>query len=308
MAAVDPDALAERIGYRFRNESLGELALRHRSWVAEQPARPGDEPQSNERLELLGDAVLDVVVSEHIYAAYPDMSVGELAKVRASVVSAGSLAEAARQLRLGDALLMGRGEAAAGGRTKRSILADATEAMIGAVYLDGGWEPARRLVMSLLGGRIEATAAEPGRDDFKTVLQERAAHLAGTAPSYESSHSGPDHERVYRAIVRIDGQEWGTGEGTTKKQAEQAAACAALGRFDVAPSPDAPSPDAPSPDAPSPDAPSPDAPSPDAPSPDAPSPDAPSPDAPSPDAPVEDANILGAPAPGGDGNDVRRNS
>lgn len=263
MAAVDPDALAERIGYRFRNESLAELALRHRSWVAEQPAVAGDEPQSNERLELLGDAVVDVVVSEHVYAAYPDMSVGELAKVRASVVSAGSLAEAARELRLGDALLMGRGEAAAGGRTKRSILADAIEAMIGAVYLDGGWEPARRLVLSLLGGRIETTAADPGQDDFKTVLQERAAHLSGSAPSYRLSHTGPDHERIYRAIVLIDGRELGTGEGSTKKQAEQAAACAALGRFG---------------------------------------------DAPSPDARVESANMLDAPAPRGDGHEVRRNS
>jgi ribonuclease-3 len=236
VAAVDPDALAARIGYRFCNDSLGELALRHRSWVAEQPAAAGRRPQSNERLELLGDAVLDLVVSEHVYGAYPAMSVGELAKVRASVVSADALAEAARRLRLGDALLMGRGEEAAGGRDKRSILADAAEAIIGAVYLDGGWEPARRLVLSLVADRIEATAADPGHDDFKTVLQERAAMVAGSAPSYDLSHTGPDHERLYRAVVSIDGREWGAGEGTTKKQAEQAAARAALRRFGDGPS------------------------------------------------------------------------
>lgn len=231
MSAVDPDALAERIGYRFRNESLGELALRHRSWVAEQHAGPGGAPESNERLELLGDAVLDMVVSEYVYGAYPEMSVGEMAKVRAAVVSADALAEAARRLGLGDTLLMGRGEAAAGGRDKRSILADAAEAIIGAVYLDGGWEAARRLVLSLLAERIATTAADPGRDDAKTVLQERAARVAGAAPAYRVSHTGPDHERIYRAVVSIGDRDCGAGEGTTKKQAEQAAARAALGEF-----------------------------------------------------------------------------
>ncbi len=240
MVAVDIAALAARIGHRFRDEALAELALRHRSWVAEQQAPPGEAPASNERLELLGDAVLDVVVSEHVYTAYPHMSVGELAKVRASVVSADSLAEAARRLRLGEALLLGRGEEAAGGRRKRSILADATEAMIGAVYLDGGWEPARRLVLSLLVERIEAMALDPGRDDYKTVLQERAAQALSAAPSYRISHRGPDHERLWRAVVTIEGRPYGTGEGTSKKQAEQAAARAALAAFLHPPSPDEP--------------------------------------------------------------------
>lgn len=237
MAAVDPAALEARIGYRFRDGALGELALRHRSWVADQPAAPGEEPASNERLELLGDAVLDVIVSEHVYTTYPDMSVGELAKVRAAVVSSDALAGMARSLNLGDALLMGRGEEVAGGREKRSILADAAEAMIGAIYLDGGWEPARRLVLSWLAERIETVAADPGRDDHKTVLQERAAHALGAAPAYRTSHSGPDHELRWRAVVVIAGTEYGSGEGTTKKQAEQAAACAALADFPGSPSP-----------------------------------------------------------------------
>ncbi|MCY3785166.1 MAG: ribonuclease III [bacterium] len=239
MAAVDPAALAARIGYRFRDETLGELALRHRSWVSEQRARPGAEPESNERLELLGDAVLNLVVSEHAYTSYPHMSVGQLAKVRASVVSGDALAEAAGAAGLGELLLMGRGEEAAGGRLRRSILADAAEAVIGAVYLDGGWVPARRLVLSLLAGRIEAMALDPGGDDHKTVLQERAAQQTGAAPSYRCCYSGPDHERLWRAVVRIGDRDCGAGEGATKKQAEQAAARAALAEFPEAPSPDA---------------------------------------------------------------------
>ena len=243
MTLVDLAALAGRIGYRFGDETLGELALRHRSWVAEQHAEPGSEPgsepESNERLELLGDAVLAMVASEHLYGAYPHMTVGQLAKLRASVVSADALAAAARELNLGDDLLVGRGEEVAGGRQKRSILADAVEALIGAVYLDGGWEPARRLVLTLVGERIEYLATDPGRDDYKTVLQERVARLTGGAPRYELSHSGPDHELLWRAVVTIEGSEYGTGEGATKKQAEQAAAAAALGRYPEPPSPDA---------------------------------------------------------------------
>ena len=240
MVTDDPGNLAERIGYRFGDETLKELALRHRSWVAEQRPVAGARPASNERLELLGDAVLDVIVSEYLYAAYPDLAVGQLAKARASVVSADCLAELAGELRLGDDLLMGRGEEAAGGRRKRSILADAAEALIGAVYLDGGWAPARRLVLSLLAERIDTVARDPGRDDHKTVLQERAAHAGGAAPRYRLSHTGPDHERVWRAVVLIAGTEYGAGEGRSKKEAEQAAARAALADY----APDRTSPDA----------------------------------------------------------------
>ncbi|MCY4630276.1 MAG: ribonuclease III [bacterium] len=244
MATDDPDELAERIGYRFVDETLEDLALRHRSWVAEQRPTAGKKPASNERLELLGDAVLDVIVSEHLYAAYPNLEVGQLAKARASLVSADCLAELAGELQLGDELLMGRGEAAAGGRHKRSILADAAEALIGAVYLDGGWEPARRMVLSLLAERIEVVARDPGRDDYKTVLQERVAHAGGDAPCYRLTHTGPDHERNWRAVVLIAGTEHGTGEGRSKKQAEQAAARAALAVLASAVSSDRPSPDA----------------------------------------------------------------
>ncbi|MDE0652898.1 MAG: ribonuclease III [bacterium] len=244
MATDDLDNLTERTGYRFADEALRELALRHRSWVAEQRPIGGARPDSNERLELLGDAVLDTVVSEHLYTTYPDLTVGQLAKVRASVVSSDCLAEVAGELRLGEALLMGRGEEAAGGRHKRSILADAAEALIGAVYLDGGWEPARRLVLSLLAERIADTARDPGRDDHKTVLQEQAAHVEGASPSYRLSHTGPDHDLLWRAVVLIAGVEYGAGEGRTKKQAEQAAARAALALYRAPPAPEPPSPDA----------------------------------------------------------------
>ena len=236
MAVDDPYKLAERIGYRFVDEALKQLALSHRSWVAEQHPVAGARPDSNERLELLGDAVLDTIVSEHLYATYPDLDVGQLAKVRASVVSTDCLAEMAGELRLGEELLMGRGEEAAGGRRKRSILADAAEALIGAVYLDGGWAPARQLVLSRLAGRIAATARAPGRDDYKTVLQERAARSGGAVPRYRLSCSGPDHELLWRAVVLIAGVEVGAGEGRRKKQAEQAAARAALASYG-APSP-----------------------------------------------------------------------
>ena len=241
MATDDPGKLAERIGYRFGDQTLKELALRHRSWVAEQRPTAGNKPASNERLELLGDAVLDVIVSEHLYATYPDLEVGQLAKARASLVSADCLAELAGDLQLGDELLMGRGEAAAGGRHKPSILADAAEALIGAVYLDGGWEPARRMVLSLLAERIDTEARDPGRNDCKTVLQERVAHAGDDAPCYRLSHTGPDHERNWRAVVLIAGTEYGTGEGRSKKQAEQAAARAALAVLASAFSPDRPS-------------------------------------------------------------------
>ena len=245
MAAGNPDNLAERIGYRFADDTLRELALRHRSWVAEQRPVAGALPASNERLELLGDAVLDVVVSEHLYTRYPQLDVGQLAKARASLVSADCLAELAGEMRLGEELLIGRGEEAAGGRAKRSILADATEALIGAVYLDGGWEPARRLVLSLLAERIATVARDPGRDDHKTVLQERAAQAGDAAPGYRLSRRGPDHEPVWRAVVMIGDGECGAGEGRTKKQAEQAAARAALARYEAGSPAAAPSPDSP---------------------------------------------------------------
>ncbi|MEM8903342.1 MAG: ribonuclease III [Actinomycetota bacterium] len=194
-------------------------ALTHRSWCAEHDGR-----ESNERLEFLGDAVLGLVVTEHIHARFPDFSEGDLAKLRASLVNANVLAEVATEIGLGDHLFLGRGEAASGGGEKPSILADALEAVIGAVYVDGGMEVARTLVLSLLGGRIDPAAIGPGGFDAKTRLQELAARLEVPPVRYEIDESGPDHAKWFEARVLLDGTLVGEGEGRSKKQAEQAAA------------------------------------------------------------------------------------
>lgn len=179
---------------------------------------------SNERLEFLGDAVLGLAVTDFVYASYPELPEGELAKLRASVVNAEVLAEVAAAIHLGPALMLGKGEDASGGRTKPSILADATEAVIAAVYLDGGWEAARDLVLRLLGERIEAGALGPGGDDYKTRLQEYAARELEVVPRYQVRSEGPDHAKRFYATVTIRGSVYGHGQGRSKKQAEQAAA------------------------------------------------------------------------------------
>ena len=199
-----------------------QQALTHRSWCAEVL---GEE--SNERLEFLGDAVLQMVVTDHIYRSYPGLPEGELAKVRASVVNAASLAQVAGSLRLGQALRLGKGEDASGGRQKPSILADALEAVIGGIYLDQGMEAASELVMRLLGPAISEAAAGPGGRDYKTRLQELAAQRFAEVPSYAVTAEGPDHAKRFFARVRIGGREWGEGDGRSKKQAEQEAAKAA---------------------------------------------------------------------------------
>jgi len=208
------------------------LALTHRSWCAENPGEA-----SNERLEFLGDAVLGLIVTDHIFTAHPEMPEGSLAKLRAAVVSAPTLAAVAADLGVGDALRLGKGEDASGGRSKASILADAMEAIIGAVYVDGGLDAARRLVIDLFAGRIATEVAGPGGPggaDHKTQLQELAAQRFETTPRYEVLDEGPDHEKQFFATVRIGADVVGRGEGRSKKLAEQAAAGAALARLAAA--------------------------------------------------------------------------
>jgi ribonuclease III len=211
--------LAERLDHAFGDPDLLARALAHRSWCAETPGHP-----SNERLEFLGDAVLGLVVTDHVFRSYPDLPEGELAKVRASVVSAAALADVAAELDLGEALLLGKGEDASGGREKPSILADALEAVIGAVYLDRGWDAAAAVVLRLLGDRIAAAAAGPGGQDYKTRLQELSARSFEDVPSYLVVDEGPDHAKRFFATVIVGGRSRGQGEGRSKKQAEQAAA------------------------------------------------------------------------------------
>ena len=194
-------------------------ALTHRSWCADHAG-----VSSNERLEFLGDAVLALVVTDHIYAAYPDMAEGQLAPLRAEVVRAETLADLAVELQLGEALRLGRGEEASGGRDKPSILSDAMEAVIGAVYLDASWPELVDLVRGWLADRIAAASQGPGIRDFKTRLQEHCARHGQDPPEYRLSEKGPDHAKQFLAIVHVDGEERGRGEGRSKKQAEQAAA------------------------------------------------------------------------------------
>ena len=172
--------------------------------------------------------MLGLIVADHCFRTYPELSEGSLAKVRAGVVSTQVLAEVGTDLGVGEALRLGRGEDASGGRTKASIVANAVEAVIGAVYLDGGWTAAVEFVLGLLGGRIAAAAAGPGQADFKTRLQEAVIHRFGELPRYEVQGTGPDHDRHFAARVLVAGVPRGDGEGRSKKDAEQAAARTAL--------------------------------------------------------------------------------
>lgn len=212
-------ALASRIGWQVQDHRLLVQSLAHRSWCAENPGFA-----SNERLEFLGDAVLGIVVTDHLFRNYPEMAEGELAKTRASLVNSAALAEVAADLHLGDALLLGKGEDQSGGREKPSILADATEAVIAAVYLDGGPGAALEMVMGLLGDRIAEAAAGPGGQDYKTRLQELSARHFDQLPAYQLRDEGPDHAKQFDAVVSVGQEERGRGHGRSKKQAEQAAA------------------------------------------------------------------------------------
>ena len=212
----------EDLGIRFRDEELLRLALTHRSVSSEDPSRA-----DNERLEFLGDAVLQLVVTDRLYADFPELPEGQMAKVRAAIVSGATLAEVARSIDLGSYVELSPAEERSGGRSKVSILADAMEALIGAVYLDAGFEAADRLIRRLWAGRIEEKAANPGVKDFKTRLQEVLA-AAGKRPVYQVTGTGPDHQRSFEAVVGVDGGELGRGEGKSKKAAEQAAAEEAL--------------------------------------------------------------------------------
>lgn len=215
-------SLEQRLGHVFRDPGLLSLALTHRSVTSEDPSR-GD----NERLEFLGDAVLQLVVTETLYRDYPDLAEGQMAKIRAALVSRPALADVARSIEVGRHLELAPGEERSGGRAKSSILANAMEALLGAVYLDAGLDSATRVIVDLWGGRIAERARRPGVRDYKTRLQEVLAQT-GRRPSYDVEGWGPDHERQFRASVSVDGRVVGTGEGRSKKEAEQEAAKAAL--------------------------------------------------------------------------------
>ena len=198
------------------------LALTHRSFAHEAGGIP-----TNERLEFLGDTVLGLVVTEHLYRTHPGHSEGDLAKMRAATVSQRALAGVARTLDLGDYVLLGKGELATGGKDKDSILSDTLEAIFGAVYLSHGLEPARELVARLVSPTLAAAADLGAGLDWKTSLQELSAALGLGAPYYEVTGEGPDHARTFTAHAVVGGQVRGSGTGPAKKVAEQEAAAAA---------------------------------------------------------------------------------
>jgi ribonuclease-3 len=201
---------------------LLERALTHRSFAYENGGLP-----TNERLEFLGDSVLGLIVTDTLFRQYPDLPEGQLAKLRAAVVNMRALAGVARGLRLGDYVRLGKGEEGTGGRDKSSILADTLEAVLGAVYLDCGLHEADALVHRLFDPVIARSARLGAGLDWKTSLQElTAAEILGV-PEYHVDESGPDHQKSFRASVRIAGRTYGEGEGRSKKEAEQQAAEAA---------------------------------------------------------------------------------
>jgi ribonuclease-3 len=229
-AAAASDRLAERLGYRFRDPRLLLLALTHKSYANENPL---DAPADNERLEFLGDAVLDLLVSDLLYVRFPDMTEGSLSKLRASLVAETSLAPLASELDLGAELRMGRGEDSSGGRAKPSLLSDAFEAVVAAVYLDSradrGLAAIHDVIERLIAPRIERALDSAAVFDFKTELQEWAQKRYKEPVVYRIvSEGGPDHEKTFAAAALLRERELGRGSGRSKKLAEQAAARAAL--------------------------------------------------------------------------------
>ncbi|MGH9892321.1 MAG: ribonuclease III, partial [bacterium] len=214
--------LEDALGYRFRDPETLEAALVHRSFQAEHP-----DAVDNERFEFLGDAVLGLAITAFIYDAYPAMSEGQMAKVRAAAVSRDDLANIATDISLAPHIRLGRGEEVTGGRAKASILADTLEAVIGAVYLDGGYEAASSCVGRLWEEAVHNRARRPGGADHKTRLQEVLA-ATGLVPVYRVEASGPDHRKVFHADVLVGGSLRGHGSGGSKREAEQEAARAAL--------------------------------------------------------------------------------
>jgi ribonuclease-3 len=217
------------LGYVFNQESLLYEALTHRSFSQ---IHEHTHAQHNERLEFLGDAVLGLVISQILVANFPSFTEGELSKLKAGLINRATLARAAGRLQLGQWLRLGRGEEVSSGREKHSLLANALEALIGAVYLDGGLEAARAFISRVLAAEFSDLRDSPelsAGGDWKSRLQEWVHKHEGTSPQYRLvQESGPDHQKVFAIIVEIRGKVMGRGEGRTKKEAEQHAAEQAL--------------------------------------------------------------------------------
>jgi ribonuclease III len=216
---VPVEDLDQAIGIAFKDPSLREAALTHRSYAFEHGLRV-----TNERLEFLGDSVLGLVVTDMAYRTYPERPEGWLAKLRAAIVNMTALADVARSLDLGRIVLLGKGEEQSGGRDKSSILADALEAVFGAVYLDQAPGVATELIERLFRPRMEAYVGGGGPRDYKTILQEVASQALHSMPDYRIQERGPDHQKEFTATVFLSGESLGVGTGRSKKEAEQQAA------------------------------------------------------------------------------------
>lgn len=218
-------ALAAVMGYRFSDPGLLETALTHSSYVNE---TGGQYRCNNERLEFLGDAVLDAVISEYLYHRYEENEEGFLTKERASIVCEGSLASCGMKIDLGAFLILGKGEDHNGGRRRQSMIADAVEALIGAVFLDGGWEAARSFALRLLSDVIRQASGGNLAKDYKSLIQEKC-QSEGEAELYYTvtKEEGPDHDKTFYVELTINGTFAGKGSGKSKKEAEQRAAQAA---------------------------------------------------------------------------------
>jgi len=214
------------LGYRFHNEALLSQALIHSSYINEHRMNP---LENNERLEFLGDAVLELIISRRIYMRYPELSEGELTKLRASVVCEAMLAKKARVLGLGEQLRMSKGESQSGGANRDSALCDAFEAVLGAIFLDGGFDAAETFALAQLDGELAIMRADIRQSDGKTYLQEQLQKNSREAIEYAVvEEKGPDHDKLFVVALRHGGKHIGTGEGKSKKEAEQAAATDAI--------------------------------------------------------------------------------
>ncbi len=211
----------KQAGLKFRDLSLLDLAFHHRSYSNESKKNASN----NERLEFLGDSVLGLVVASYIYHKYSERAEGDLAKIKAFVVSEDTLSTIARNLKISDYLILGRGEEMSGGRNKKAILADGLEAVIGAVYLDSGFRTAQKFVLKLLSPFIENTAQQKIIGDSKSLLQELVQKKFKSTPKYEMKDvSGPDHDKTFWFSVEVNNKKYGPLSGKTKKEAEQAVA------------------------------------------------------------------------------------
>ncbi|MBI3994693.1 MAG: ribonuclease III [Nitrospirae bacterium] len=224
------DTFQSVLGYAFQKPDLLREALTHKSYLNEMRASEKDRAaQDNERLEFLGDAVLDLAISEHLIAIYPLSTEGDLSKMKARIVSEVTLARVAKRLSVGEFLLLGRGEERTRGREKPSLLADALEAVIAAVYLDGGFEAARKAILKIFEDEIHRLDRPPEDIDYKTELQECCQREFNVLPAYRVlRESGPDHQKLFEVKLTIKEEVYGIGRGRSKKEAEQQAAKQAI--------------------------------------------------------------------------------